>query len=137
MLRLNRLDVLRGLIAETTNAAKTSNPVTTDAQMLSIIRKRVKRSEAAISEFEDAKRDDLRDKELGQIAILQEFIDGRNVMGEEDLTAAIQKVLGQIRTDERKADKGSVMRALVGPGGALEGQLVDKKDVARLVDGMI
>ncbi len=113
---LKRLDVLRGLIAETTNAAKTSNPVTTDSQMLSIIRKRVKSSEAAISEFEDAKRDDLRDKELGQIAILQEFIDGSNVMGEEDLTVAIQKVLGQMRTEERKADKGSVMRTLVGPG---------------------
>ncbi|MCJ1452140.1 hypothetical protein MMC28_002482 [Mycoblastus sanguinarius] len=132
-----RLDVLRGLISEVTNAAKTSKPVTTDSQMLNIIRKHVKSSEAAAGEFSNAKRDELKDREVAQIAVLQEYMKDSDIMGEEDVTKAIQDVIGNMRTDGKQVTGGSVMKALVGPGGSLDGQLVDKKDVARLVQGMI
>ncbi len=136
-LRQSRLDVLRGLIAETTNAAKTSTPVTTDSHMLSIIRKKIKSSQGAITEFETAGRSDLKDKESAQIIVLEDYVQSSNVMSEMDMTQAIQDSIGKMRTNGLKTDKGSVMKALVGPGGALDGHLYDKKDVARLVDGML
>lgn len=134
---LSRLDVLRGLIAETTNAAKTSTPVTTDSHMLKIIQKKIKSSREVIVQFEEAKRADLKEKESAQVKVLEEYMKDSGIMSDEDLTIAIQQSIGTMRTEGTKTDKGSVMKHLVGPGGALENQLVDKKEVARIVDGML
>jgi len=131
------LDVIRGLISEMDNAAKTAIPITTDSQMLSLLRKRVKSSQAAVVEFEEAKRHDLREKETAQIAVLEDFIQGSGVTSEEAATTAIQQLIGTMRTEDKKLDKGSVMKALLGPGGTLEGQTVDREEIARLVDGML
>lgn len=131
---VNRLDVLRGLISDVTNAAKTTSPVTTDAQMLKIIQRRVKSSEAAVEEFQSAKRDDLKDREVAQIAVLEAYIDS-NVMEENDITRAIQDVIGRMRSEEKIVNQGSVMKSLVGPGGTLENQPVDRQIVFRLVKG--
>lgn len=132
-----RLDVLRGLISEVTNAAKTSKPVTTDSQMLSIIRKRVTSSENAAAEFKAANREDLRSREAAQIDVLEEYIKDSNSLGDEGITMAIQEVVGKMRTEKLDVNRGSVMKALVGPGGRLDGQLVDNSDVARLVGSML
>ena len=110
------------------------NPVTTDAQMLKIIQRRVKSSEAAVEEFQSAKRDDLKDREVAQIALLEAYIDS-NVMGENDITSAIQDVIGRMRSEEKIVNQGSVMKSLVGPGGSLENQPVDRQIVFRLVKG--
>ncbi len=134
---MKRLDVLRGLIAEVTNAAKTSKPVTTDSQMLSIIRKRVKSSESAATDFQAAKRDDLNAREVAQIAVLDEYIQDSNYMREEEVTTAIQEIVDRMKMENKEVNRDSVMKALVGPGGSLEGQTVDKSDVARLVGGLI
>ena len=130
-----RLDVLRGLISDVTNAAKTSKPVTTDIQMLNIIRKRVKGSEAAVEEFQNAKRDDLKTREVAQIAVLEAYIGESVSIGEDDITRAIQDVVGRLRSEEKTVNQGSVMKSLVGPGGILEDQAVDRQAVARLVKG--
>lgn len=135
--RYTRLDVLRGLISEVTNAAKTSRPVTTDAHMLSLIRKRVKTSESAVAEFQRAKREDLKDREVAQIVVLENYIKDSGSLKEEDITNAVQDALGKLRTEEKPVNRGSVMKALVGPGGSLEDQLVNSRDVAKLVDGML
>lgn len=137
MSSMKRLDVLRGLISEVTNAAKSSKPVNTDSQMLSIIRKRVKSSKAAAEEFETAKREDLRAREFAQIAVLEDYVKDSNSMGEADITTAIQDVIGKMRTKEKEVNRGSIMKALVGPGGSLADQTVDKSEVSRLVGGMV
>ena len=131
----NRLDVLRGLISDVTNAAKASKAVTTDAQMLKIIRKRVKSSEAAVEEFQSAKRDDLKDREVAQIAVLEAYIGDSDSMGEDDIAKAIQDVIGRMRSEEKTVNQGSVMKSMLGPGGTLEDRTVDKQVVARLVKG--
>ena len=131
----SRLDVLRGLISDVTNAAKTSKPVTTDAQMLNIIRKRVRSSEAAVEEFQNAKRDDLKSREVAQIAVLEAYIGESGSVGEDDITRAILDVVGRLISEEKTVNQGSVMKLLVGPGGTLEDQVVDRQAVARLVKG--
>ena len=105
--------------------------------MLRIIQKKIKSSGEAIIQFEEAKRADLKEKEVAQIQVLEEYIETSGLMSEEDLTIAVQRSIGTMRTEGKKTDKGSVMKHLVGPGGALENQLVDKKEVARIVDGML
>lgn len=131
----NRLDVLRGLISDVTNAAKTSKPVTTDVQMLQIVRKRVKSSEAAVEEFQNAKREDLKDREVAQIAVLEAYISESGSMGEDEIAKAIQDVIGRMRSEEKTVNQGSVMKSMVGPGGTLAESTVDKQVVAKLVKG--
>jgi len=134
---LFRLDVLRGLISDVTNAGKTTKPVNTDSQVLAIIRKRVKSSEAAADEFHTAKREDLRARETAQIAMLKEYIRDDNSMGEAEITAAILDVIRKMKAEEKEVHRGSVMKALVGPEGCLADQSVDKTEVSRLVGGLI
>lgn len=119
-----------------TNAAKSSQPVTTDSQMLNIIRKRVKSSVAAAEEFSNAKREDLRSREIAQITVLEEYMPSETLK-EEELKSTIQNVIGTMRTEGKQISQGSVMKTLVAVGGPLDGQLVDKKDVARVVKGML
>lgn len=90
-----------------------------------------------MAEFETAKREDLRSREVAQIAVLNEYIQDSNSMGEEEMTAAIQDLIGKMRTEEKEVNRGSVMKALVGPGGSMDSRTVDKSDLARLVGGMI
>ena len=131
------LDVLRGIIAETTNAAKTSSPITSDSRMIALIRKQVKASESTISEFERAGRSELKERELAQVSILEGYLNDANVMTEEELIQMLQNEISKMKNAGFKMDKGSVMKALVGPGGPLQDSLADKKDIARLTDGMI
>ena len=103
--------------------------------MLNIVRKRVKNSEAAVEEFENAKRDDLKDRELGQIAVLEAYIGESDSMGEDEITRVIQDVIGRLRSEEKTVNQGTVMKSIVGPGGTLENQAVDRQVVAKLVKG--
>lgn len=103
--------------------------------MLNIVRKHVKNSEAAVEEFQNAKRDDLKDRELGQIAVLEAYIGESDSMGEDDITRVIQDVIGRLRSEEKTVTQGTVMKSIVGPGGTLENQAVDRQVVAKLVRG--
>ena len=103
--------------------------------MLQIIRKRVKSSEAAVEEFQSAKRDDLKDREVAQIAVLTAYISTTDSMGEDDIKRAIQDVIYKMRSEEKTVNQGSVMKYMVGPGGTLEDRMVDKQVVAKLVKG--
>lgn len=103
--------------------------------MLNIVRKRVKNSEAAVEEFQNAKRDDLKDRELGQIAVLEAYIGESDSMGEDDITRIIQDVISRLRSEEKTVTQGTVMKSIVGPGGTLENQAVDRQVVAKLVKG--
>ena len=104
--------------------------------MLNILRKRVKSSVAAAEEFSNAKREDLRSRELAQITVLQEYMPS-NTLKEEDLKTTIQDVIGVMRTESKHVSQGNVMKTLVAVGGPLDGQLVDKKDVAKIVQSML
>lgn len=97
----------------------------------------MKSSEAAANEFRTAKREDLRARENVQIAVLKEYVKDSNSMGEKDITTAIQDVIGKMRLEEKEVNRGSVMKALVGPEGSLADRMVDKSEVSRLVGGMI
>ncbi|KAI4126783.1 MAG: hypothetical protein LQ347_004833 [Umbilicaria vellea] len=134
---INRLDVLRALLAEITNASKTSSPIKTDLQLLSLLRKRAAASRTAAREFSAANRTDLKDKEDAQVAVLEGYAGEVDTIGEEETTRVVGEVIGKMRNDEKKVDLGSVLEALVGPGGEFDGKPVEKAEVAKIVRGML
>ncbi|MCJ1288271.1 hypothetical protein MMC26_007626 [Xylographa opegraphella] len=133
----NRLNVLRGILAETTNASKTSTPIKTDLQLLSLLKRRAAASKAAAQEFGAARRDDLKEKEEAQVALLEEYASKVKTVGPDELTEAIAKTVEELRTSSVSVNIGSVLKAVSGPGGVLDGKPVEKSEVARMVKGML
>ncbi|MCJ1370708.1 hypothetical protein MMC20_001921 [Loxospora ochrophaea] len=134
---VNRLNVLRGLLAETTNAAKTSSPIKTDIQVLSLLKKRASASRMATQQFRSAKREDLVDNEMAQIAVLEEYTSDIYVIGEEEITKAATDVIGKMRADGMNPNPGVVMKDLVKPGGELYGKPVEGAEVVRIIKGLL
>ncbi len=131
------LNVLRALLAEYTNAAKTSSPIKTNIQLLSLLRKRIAASRSAAVEFSAANRSDLKDKEEAQITVLEEYAGGVETLGQEEITRVVGESIGKMRTEGHKVDTGTVLKHLLGPGGVLDGKPVEKGEVARVVKGML
>ncbi|KAL9087040.1 MAG: hypothetical protein Q9165_006868 [Trypethelium subeluteriae] len=129
----NRLNVLRSLLAEVTNAAKTPSPIKSDMQLLSLLRKRAAASKAAASEFQGAGRADLKEKEEAQTSVLDEYIGGMDVVGEDEIKRVVRERIRQLQGDGIKLDLGNVVKALLGPGGDFDGKPVERGDVAKEV----
>lgn len=127
------LNVLRALISETNNAAKTASPIQTDIQLLSLIRKRASAAKEAAQQFAEADRPDLKEKEDAQIAILEEYAGHVKTLTVEEVEAVISKEIAAIKEAGKKLEVGQVLKALFAPGGALDGKPADRKEVAGLV----
>ncbi|EFX01397.1 hypothetical protein CMQ_6339 [Grosmannia clavigera kw1407] len=138
-----RLAVLRSVLAATLNASKTAQPISTDAQLVALLRRTARASQDAAAEFRSANRADLADKEDAQIAILESYAreSGIESVGPEQVQAAAEAVLaglqaelaagtGKTTTAAGKGLASEVMRRLLAPDGPLDGKDVDKKDVA-------
>ena len=132
---INRLNVLRSLLAEITNAAKTSSPIKSDMQLLSLLRKRAAASKAAATEFQDAGRADLREKEEAQTSVLEEYAVGvsMDAVGQEEIKRVVAERIQHLKSKGMKLDIGSVTKALLGPGGDFDGKHVERGDVAKEV----
>lgn len=132
-----RLNVLRSLLAEVTNAAKSPNPVKTDMQLLSMLRKRQAAAKAASEEFKAAGRQDLVEKEQGQVDILDEYAGGVETMAVEDVKAAIKSTIDELRAKTPDLKAGPVMKAIFAPGGSLDGKNVEKSTVPGIVKELL
>lgn len=132
-----RLNVLRSLLAEVTNAAKTSNPIKSDMQLLSLLRKRQAAAKAASVEFKTAGREDLVEREEGQFKILDEYAGDVEVMSVEDVKAAVQSTIDQLKAKGSEMKAGPVMKAIFAPGGSLDGKNVEKSTVPGVVKELL
>ncbi|KAJ5080893.1 hypothetical protein N7456_013603 [Penicillium angulare] len=128
-----RLNVLRALISETNNAAKTSSPIQTDIQLLSLIRKRAAAAADAAQQFAAAERADLKAKEDEQVTILEEYAGQVKTLSAEEVEAIVTQQIATIKEAGGKLDFGQVLKALFAPSGALDGKPADRKEVAALV----
>ncbi|KAL1969838.1 hypothetical protein VTN77DRAFT_7347 [Rasamsonia byssochlamydoides] len=128
-----RLDVLRAIISETNNASKTSSPIQTDLQLLSLIRKRIAAAKDAGQQFLEANRPELKEKEDAQIAILEEYAGQIQTMSTEEIQSAVSQAISQLQGEGKKADVGSVLKTLFAPGGILDGKPAERAEVARIV----
>lgn len=128
-----RLNVVRGLLNEVTNAAKTNSPIKSDMQLLSMLRKRAAASQAASKEFQDAGRADLKDKEEAQISILNEYSGSVQTTSEDEVKDIVGKVVEEMKSSGVKIAMGDVLKRLLAPGGDFEGKPVEKAEVAKIV----
>ncbi|KAI9704718.1 MAG: hypothetical protein M1836_006498 [Candelina mexicana] len=128
----NRLNVLRALLSETTNASKTSSPIKTNIQLLSLLRKRAATSRAAASEFSAANRDDLKAKEDAQVTILEEYAGGVETTGSDEIRQSIDAAVEALKVEGGRLDIGTLLKRVIGPGGILDGRPVERAEVARI-----
>jgi len=128
-----RLNVLRALLAEITNSGKTSSPIKDDMALLSLLKKRIGSSNTAMEDFAKADRQDLVTKEQEQVDILREYASGVQTIPADEITSTVMGVIEGIRSDGGRLVTGDVLRKMLGPGGALEGKMVEKSEVARIV----
>lgn len=130
----NRLAVLRGLLADVTNAAKTSTPLTKDIQVLSLLRKRAASAKAASDEFKAAGRDDLVEREESQAKVLEEYAGSVETMSLDEIRDVVIKKVDEAKAQQgNKVNMGQVLKTLLGPGGVLDGKPVEKKEVTGIV----
>lgn len=136
----NRLNVLRGILQDVTNASKSSQPVATDVHVLALIRKRLEASKTAVESFRDSGRADLKEKEQIQIKILEEYAKEVQTVSDDEIRTRIGEALNDASMSQEvgeKINKGTIMKRLLGPGGSLEGKPVEKKTVAQMVDSAL
>jgi hypothetical protein len=132
----NRLNVLRGLLAEVTNAAKTNNPVKTDMQLLTILKKRAATAKQASGEFKSAGRDDLVEKEEDQVKVLEEYAGDVQTMSNDDIRDIVIETVEDAKAQQSapgKINMGDILKKLLAPGGSLDGKPVERAEVARIV----
>ncbi|KAJ5608557.1 hypothetical protein N7537_005176 [Penicillium hordei] len=125
-----RLNVLRALISETNNAAKTASPIQTDIQLLSLIRKRLNASKDAAKEFDVAERPDLKEKEDAQVAVLEEYASQVKTLPIAEIKEVVINQIAAMIDANTKPNQGTVLKALFAAGGPLDGKPVDRKEVA-------
>ncbi|CAI7650034.1 hypothetical protein N7533_008490 [Penicillium manginii] len=133
----SRLNVLRAVISEYNNSQKTSSPISTDIQLLSLLQKRATASKEAAQEFLAAERLDLKEKEDAQVAVLEEYASQVETLSAEEMQAIVTKEIATIKESGAKLNKGLILKALFAPSGPLDGKPVNRNEVAKLVNEAI
>lgn len=133
-LSFTRLNVLRAVISEYNNSQKTSSPIQTDIQLLSLLQKRANASKEAAQEFAAADRPDLKEKEDAQVAVLEEYASQVETLSAEEMQAIVTKEIAAIKETGAKLNKGLILKALFAPSGPLGGKPVNRNEVAKLVN---
>ncbi|CAG8019794.1 unnamed protein product [Penicillium olsonii] len=123
-----RLNVLRALISETNNAAKTASPIQTDIQLLSLIRKRLNAAKDAAKEFETAERPDLKEKEDAQAVVLEEYAGQVKTLPLAEIEEIVATAINAMVSAGQKPNQGTVFKTLFAEEGPLNGKPVDKKN---------
>jgi uncharacterized protein YqeY len=100
--------------------------------LLSLIRKRLAAAKDAAQQFQGANRPDLKEKEDAQIVVLEEYAGHIQTMSAEEIQSAVSQAVSQLQGDGKKADIGSVLKALFAPGGVLDGKPAERAKVARI-----
>ncbi|ROV91682.1 hypothetical protein VMCG_09231 [Cytospora schulzeri] len=131
-----RLGVLRGVISATNNAAKTPTPISTDVQLVQLLRKTARGNQEAVEEARAAGREDLVEKEETQIKIIEEYIadSGVQTLGKEEMQTIVEKVVSDAKSEgvDEKRLSGEVMKRLMSKGGPLEGKEVNRNELAQI-----
>lgn len=119
------------------NAAKTPKPVKTDLHLLDILRKRSSSLEANGKEFAAAGREDLTTKAEGERKVVEEYAGQIKTVSEEEIRAAVEGAVAELRAENGKLVIGTVMQKLFRVGGSLEGKPASKTVISRIAKELI
>jgi uncharacterized protein YqeY len=123
-------DTLRMLIASVNNAEIAKQAALTDADVLGVISKEVKRHVESIDAFKKGNRTDLVAKEEAEMAVLQAYLPKQ--MSRDEITAAAREVIAAVGA-KGPGDKGKVMQQLM---PKLKGK-ADGKDINEVVTQLL
>jgi len=104
-----RTTVLRMILAEIQKIEIEEKSDLDELQITSILEKMIKQRNDAIVQFEQAKRQELADKEKQEIEIIREFLPEQ--MSEEEVSELVSKIISEVGAQDMK-DMGKVMGSL-------------------------
>ena len=125
-----RRDTLRMLIASVNNAEIARQSALTDADILGVVSKEVKRHQESIDAFKKGNRADLVAKEEAEMAVLQSYLPKQ--MSREEIIAAAREIIAAVGA-KGMGDKGKVMQQLM---PKLKGK-ADGKDINDVVTQLL
>lgn len=130
------MNVLRAILSDAANASKGSSPIKTDLQVLALLNKKIAGSKAASEQFAQANRDDLKQKQDAELAVMDEYAGQVETTDVKDLSEAVEEAYRKLK-ESTKFSAGLMMRELLGPGGTLAGKPVEKSQLAQMVQDML
>ena len=104
-----RTTVLRMILADIQKIEIEEKSDLDELQITSILEKMIKQRNDAISQFEQAKRQELADKEKQEIEIIREFLPEQ--MSEDEVSELVSKIISEVGAQDMK-DMGKVMGSL-------------------------
>ncbi|OJD23188.1 hypothetical protein ACJ73_05459 [Blastomyces percursus] len=132
-----RLNVLRAIISETNNAAKTSSPIKTDIQLLKLLNKRAAALKDAKGEYLEAGRADLIENANKELKVLEGYAGQVETISNEEVRAAVTRVIENMKSSGKNISIGTVIKALVGHGGSLHGKPVQVGEISKIAKELI
>ncbi len=101
-----------------------------EADALAVVRKQIKQRRDSVDQFTAGNRQDLADKELAEIAVLEKFLPV--AMTEEEVLALVDTVIAELGATSKK-QMGEVMKVLQErTAGRAEGKVLSKAVGAKL-----
>ncbi|MCX7738315.1 MAG: GatB/YqeY domain-containing protein [Hydrogenothermaceae bacterium] len=120
----DKLSTIRMLISEIKKVQIDSKRDLTDEEMMSILQKYLKQRKEAYSQYISAGRENLAQKELFEIEVVQKFLP--QPMSEEEISSVVDEVIKELGVTSLK-DMGKVVKAVLERvKGRAEGSLVSK-----------
>ena len=104
-----RTTVLRMILAEIQKIEIEEKSDLNELQITSILEKMIKQRNDAIAQFEQAKRQELADKEKQEIEIIKEFLPEQ--MSDDEISELVSKIISEVGAQDMK-DMGKVMGSL-------------------------
>ena len=122
-----RMDTIRMIKAALFNKEFELKKELDEAEMSRVLTVLVKQRKEAAEQYQKAKRDELAEKELKEIVIVEGYLP--RALSQEDITQIIESVIQETGATTAK-DMGNVMKAVM---AKLAGQAVDGKLISDLV----
>lgn len=104
-----------------------------ESRVLALLNKHAKSCRTAAAEFGAAKRNDLKNKEEAQLAVLEEYMSLIPTVPEDEVSQAITKILFALKSNGNNLHFGNVMRDLSGHNGLYADRPLDMDSVQRMV----
>ncbi|ESZ98700.1 hypothetical protein SBOR_0938 [Sclerotinia borealis F-4128] len=127
-----RRDILRSLLNDTLMTLKSNSPITTDVQMLALIRKSTTASRGARDQFKAAGREDLVGREEEQLKVLDEYASGVEMVGEDEIRNTVKELVNSMKDENEEIQMGNVLKRVFAPE-VLGEKNVERGEVAKIV----
>ena len=117
-----RLTVLRSLKSALMNRKIELNKELDKTQSLEVLRKAVKSRQQSIAMYREGDRDDLAEREIKEISIVEEFLP--KMLSEDEIGAIVNRVIAEVQAESMK-DMGSVIKQVMAEtAGQADGRTV-------------